>query len=82
MLTSLNQSRMTQALTPIKQMMQTLRNSGNPQMMLNQMVSQNPQLKQVMEYVNASGGDAKTAFYKLANEKGVNPDDIIRQLNS
>ena len=82
MLTNLNQSRITQTLSPIKQMMQTLKAAGNPQMMLTQMASQNPQLKQVIEYVNANGGDAKSAFYKMANEKGVDPNEIIRQLNS
>ena len=82
MLTNLNQSRITQTLSPIKQMMQTLKAAGNPQMMLNQMLAQNPQYKQVIDYVNANGGDAKSAFYKMANEKGVNPDDILRQLNS
>ena len=76
MLQNLNQSKTFQ----IKQMMQTLKNAGNPQMMFNQMMAQNPQYKQVMDYVNANGGDAKAAFYKMAQEKGVNPDDILNQL--
>ena len=82
MLANLNQSRMMQTLSPIKQMMNTLKSAGNPQMMLNQMMSQNPQLKQVMTYVQQNGGDAKTAFYKLVQEKGVDPNEILRQLNS
>ena len=49
-------------------------------MMLNQMMGQNPQIKQAMDYVNANGGDFEKAFYKLAQEKGVNPDDILNQL--
>jgi len=49
-------------------------------MLLNQMMGQNPQIKQVMDYVNANGGDPKAAFYKMAQEKGVNPDDILSQL--
>ena len=57
-----------------------IKNAGNPQMMLNQMMSQNPQLKQVMDYVHANGGDPKQAFYKMAQEKGINPDDILNQL--
>ena len=73
---------MMQTLSPIKQMMNTLKSAGNPQMMLNQMMSQNPQLKQVMTYVQQNGGDAKTAFYKLVQEKGVDPNEILRQLNS
>lgn len=63
-------------------MMKTLKSIGNPQMMLNQMIGQNPQIKQVMDYVNANGGDPKTAFYRLAEEKGVNPDEFVQQLMS
>lgn len=82
MLANLNQSRMAQTLSPIKQMMNTIRNAGNPQMMLNQMMSQNPQIKQVMDYIQQNGGDAKSAFYKMAQEKGVDPNEILSQLNS
>ena len=64
----------------IKQMMNTVRMAQNPQMALNQMTMNNPNLKQVMDYVNANGGDPKTAFYKLAKEKGVNPEEILSQL--
>lgn len=60
--------------------MQLLKNSGNPQMLFNQMLMQNPQMKQVMDYVNQNGGNAKDAFYKLAKEKGVNPEDILNML--
>ena len=69
------------AINPqIKQMMQMVRSAGNPQAMLNQLVQTNPKVKQVMDYVNASGGDPKAAFYRLANEKGINPQDILNQL--
>ena len=44
------------------------------------MLMNNPQYKQVMNYINQNGGDPKAAFYKMAEEKGVNPDDIISQL--
>ena len=80
MLQNLNQSQISQNLTPIKNMLNMVRSAGNPQMMLNQMIRQNPQMKQVMGYVNANGGDPKTAFYKLAQEKGVDPNEILRQL--
>lgn len=82
MLQNLNQSRLTQTLSPIKQMMNTIKTAGNPQMMLNQMLAQNPNYKQAMQYIQQNGGDAKSAFYKLANERGIDPNDIIRQLNS
>ena len=80
MLTALMQNRTMQNISRVKQIMQTVKSAGNPQMMLNQMVGQNPQFKQVMDYVNANGGDPKAAFYKMAQERGVNPDDILSQL--
>ena len=61
-------------------MMSTIKSAQNPQQMLNNMMMQNPQYQQVMNYINQNGGDAKTAFYKMAQEKGVNPNDIINAL--
>ena len=78
MLAALNQNRMAQNLQPIKNMMNMLRGAGNPSMMLQQMTAQNPQFKQAVDYVNANGGDAKAACYKLAKENGINPDEILQ----
>ena len=49
-------------------------------MMLNQMIGQNPQIRQVMEYVNNNGGDPKAAFYRLAQEQGIDPDEVLKHL--
>ena len=49
-------------------------------MMLQQMMMKNPNIKQVMDYINANGGNPKDAYYKMANDMGANPDDIINQL--
>ena len=78
MLRSLNQARMS----PIKNLMQMVRSSGNPQMMMNQLMSQNPQFRQVMDYINQNGGDPKAAFYKLAQERGVDPDEILKAMRN
>lgn len=80
MLQSLNQSKLAQNLTPIKNMMQMIKSSGNPQMMFQQMLSQNEQIQQVMQYINNNGGNAEKAFYKLAAEKGINPNEILQML--
>ena len=69
MLANLNQGRLSQMITQIKSM-------GNPQMMLQQM----PQYRQVMEYVNQNGGDAKSAFYSKAKEMGIDPNEILKAL--
>lgn len=67
-------------INQVKGLMNKVKSFGNPQMMLNQMMCQNPQVRQAMDIVQQNGGDAKSVFYKLAKENGVNPDDIINQL--
>lgn len=46
----------------------------------NRILQNNPQLKQALEYVQKNGGDPKQAFYKLAKEKGVDPQSILNSL--
>lgn len=59
-------------------MMQQIKSIGNPQMMIQQM----PQYKQVMDYVEQNGGDAKSAFYKMAGEMGIDPDEIVKAMRN
>ena len=60
--------------------MQTVRMAQNPQMAMDQVIRNNPDMKKVMEYVNANGGDPKAAFYKLAQEQGVDAQSILNSL--
>ena len=76
----LNQGRIMQNIAPIKQMMNMVMSSRNPQAMVNQMLQNNPQYKQVMDIVNQNGGDPKKAFYELARQKGINADEFLRTL--
>ena len=71
------QQLMMNNLAPVRNLMNTVR--GNP-MMLNQLANSNPALRQAMDYVNANGGDARAAFYRLAQEKGVDPNTILSYL--
>ena len=71
---------MMNGIGQIKQMMNMVKNAGNPQAMMAQMMQNNPQMKQVMDAVNQYGGDPKKAFYALAQQKGVNPDEILNML--
>lgn len=59
-------------------MIQKIKSMGNPQMMLQQM----PQYKQVMDYVDANGGDAKSAFYAKAKEMGIDPDEVLKAMRN
>lgn len=67
-------------MSQIKSMMGMVNSAQNPQMMLNQLLNNNPHIKQAMDVINQCGGDPKTAFYKLAEQKGVNPQDILDML--
>lgn len=61
----------------LQQMMNTIKNSRNPKAMLEQMMQSNPQIQQAMNYINQNGGDAKSAFYALARQKGVDPESVL-----
>ena len=51
--------------------------SQNPQAMLNQMVMNNPKLKNVMDIVNQYGGDPNKALEETAKQYGITPNDIF-----
>lgn len=67
-------------LNSIKQMINKIKSAGNPNAMLANLAKSNPNVQYVMNLVNQSNGDAKTAFYNLAKEKGIDPNEIINML--
>lgn len=67
-------------MAQIRQMMSMVRTAGNPQAMLTQMMQNNPQLQNAMRLVKQAGGDPKKAFYDLAQQRGVDPEEILNML--
>ena len=63
-----------------KQMMAMLKAAQNPQMLLNQMMSTNPRLKEVMDLVNQYGGDPNKALQAVAQQSGIDPQEIMDML--
>ena len=57
----------------IRQMISMVKSAGNPQLMLNQLIQNNPQIMQIVQKY----GSADKAFYAIAEEKGINPQEII-----
>lgn len=50
---------------------------SNPETAIqNMIVQRNPAMAKAVKYVNDCGGDAKAAFQKLAQEKGIDPAEI------
>lgn len=70
---TLGQGRISQA----RQMAQMFKATNNPNMLVNQMLNNNPQVRQI---INQYGGDPKTAFYKYAEANGINPEDVLSML--
>lgn len=61
-------------------MLNAVRNSKNPNEMIAQLAMQNPQMQSVMQEVQRNGGDARKAFYAMAQQKGVDPNSILNML--
>ena len=79
-LQQLGRNNMSQMLQPVRQMMTAVRTAQNPQLALNQLIMNNPQMKQVMDIVQKHGGDPMAAFRAEAEAAGMNPDEIIGML--
>ena len=43
------------------------------------LLQNNPNYKAVMDYVSMCGNDPQKAFYQMAKEKGIDPNDILSQ---
>ena len=63
----------------IKRMMNMFKSIQNPQEDMNQLAKQNPMVGNIIQMSN---GELKGTFYKMCQEKGVNPDDILKQLQN
>lgn len=58
-----------------------VKNAGNKEYVLNQLMSQNPMLRQVADYANRNGLTYKAAFIKLAKEQGMDESTILKMLS-
>ena len=60
--------------------MTLMQNGGNVNGMVQTLLQNNPQTGAIMGYLNKHGGDARAAFYDMAKEKGVDPNQILNML--
>ena len=61
------------AISQIQQAVQLAK--GHPMALM-----QGPQYQQAMNLIQQAGGDARAAFYNLARQKGVDPEQILSML--
>ena len=57
-------------------------NNTQMQMMLMDLIKNNPNIQKVLSAVSSSNMTPKALFYQMANQKGVNPNQILNILNS
>ncbi len=62
------------------EMYKQVRNSNNPNQVMEKVLPSLPKYKEIMQYIQSNGGDAKTAFYNMAAQKGVDPEKILTLL--
>ena len=65
-----------------KQILRQIKSMDNPQAMMNQILMNNPNTQQVLNFVKQMGNSPQSAFVALAKQKGVNPQEFINELMS
>lgn len=65
----------------LKQTLNVVRAARNPQAALMGMMNNNPQMQQVMDIVNKHDGDPMAAFRAMAEENGLDPDEILSMIS-
>lgn len=66
------------AVGSIHNMVEMMKGIQNPQAVLQQVARQNPMMGQVLQLCR--GKDPKQVFYQMCRERGVDPDNILRQI--
>lgn len=73
----LNQGQKTLFPNKLKNMLNMIKSGGNPQAMVESMVANNPQIQQAIQQ---AGGDPKKAFYNMAQQMGVDPQEVLKMM--
>ena len=54
---------------------------NNPMMLFNQIAKNNPQLNECLNLIN-QGMNPQDLFYKLCTQRGINPQEMMRNINT
>lgn len=66
---------------PIMQMISMLKNGGNPQQLIQQMVGSNPQMKQIMDTVSGKSQQEMSEYIKnAAQQRGVDLSQLAKSI--
>ena len=56
--------------------------SSDPQTALLNIINQNPNLRNIVMLAKSNGSNLEQVFYTLAQQRGVNPNDVLNALRS
>jgi len=65
----------------IKQVMNVVKTARNPQAALMGMMGNNPQMQQIKNIIDQHGGDPMKAFRDMAEQNGLDPDEILSMIS-
>lgn len=68
----------TQAIQSAKRMMNTFKTAKNQGAAMQLLARQNPQIAGILRLCGPGG--LKNGFYQMCQEQGVNPEEVLRQL--
>lgn len=60
--------------------MQQVSALNNPNLALNQLIMSNPNAAKAIEYIRNNGGDSQRAFYQLAKQMNIDPQEVLDYL--
>ena len=63
--------------SPVNKAMSAVQTVSNPNAMIQQLLQQNPRVQQLIQQ---NGNDPKRAFYALAQQMGVDPEQFLANL--
>lgn len=75
-------NQLKQQIQPAKQALRQAMSLSNPQAMMNQLLMNNPNTQQALSFIKQAGNNPQAAFIQLAKQKGVNPQEFIKELLS
>ena len=77
-----NQPYQSNQFASVKNLYKMVKNSNNPSAMLQNIISQNPQMQQVVNLAQGKNLNYQQIFRELARQKGIDPDKFIQELQN
>lgn len=67
-------------IAQMRSMMDSIRNSGNPQAFIQNMAATNPAVQQAVNLINQNGGNPQTAALNYAKQNGIDINNLLQAL--